>query len=166
MTIPTTIQPFWDAFLAVKGRDVTPLFYEAFHFDDNERSANELAALVLSGRKRATAALFWTHELTGKPLPQAGVLSVVTDWQGAPLCVIETAQVDVIPFEEVSEDFAAIEGEGDRSLRYWRDVHWSYFSRECQSLGKEPSLRMPVVCERFEVVYAAPAESRTGVSTT
>ena len=156
MTVPPSIQPFWDAFLAASGRDGTPLFYEAFHFSDDERSANDLAALVLSGRKRATAALFWTHELTDKPLPFPGALSVVTEWHGAPLCVIETTQVDVIPFEEVDEDFAATEGEGDGSLRYWRDVHWAYFSRECQSLGKEPSPRMPIVCECFEVLYTAP----------
>lgn len=153
--VPAAIQPFWDAFLVALGRDVTPLFYEAFHFDDNEQSANELAALVLSGRKRATAALLWTHELTDKPVPYPGAFSVVTDWHGAPLCVIETTQVDIVPFEEVSEEFAATEGEGDRSLRYWRDVHWSYFSRECQSIGKEPSRRMPIVCERFEVIYVA-----------
>lgn len=156
MTVPVAIQPFWNAFLAVHGRDATPLFYEAFHFDDNERSANELAALVLSGQKRATAALFWTHELTGKPLPEAGSLSVVTDWRGDPKCVIETTRVDIVAFEDVDEEFAATEGEGDRSLLYWRDVHWAYFSRECQSLGKEPSPGMPIVCERFEVVYAAP----------
>lgn len=156
MTIPPNLQPFWNAFLEATGRDATPLFYEAFHFDDNEPSANELAALVLEGRKRATAALFWTHELTGKPLPEAGLLSVVTDWQGAPQCVIETTHVEIVPFEDVDEEFAATEGEGDRSLRYWREVHWACFSRECQSLGKEPSPRMPIVCERFDVVYVAP----------
>jgi uncharacterized protein YhfF len=61
--------------------------------------------------------------------------------------------VTTVPFEAVTESFAAAEGEGDKSLRYWRKAHWSYFSRECQRLGKEPSCRMPVVCERFEVIY-------------
>ena len=27
------------------------------------------------------------------------------------------------------------------------------FSRECERLGKDPSLRMPIICERFKVVY-------------
>lgn len=44
-------------------------------------------------------------------------------------------------------------GEGDGTLRYWRDVHWQYFSRECQRIGREPSMRMPVVCEQFRVVF-------------
>lgn len=49
--------------------------------------------------------------------------------------------------------FAAIEGEGDGSLSYWRDAHWRYFGRECHRIGKELSLQMLVVCEQFKVVY-------------
>jgi uncharacterized protein YhfF len=79
---------------------------------------------------------------------------VVTSWDGLPLCVIETTEVQVQAFEDVDEEFAAAEGEGDRSLACWREVHWSYFERVCDKLGRERSLRMPVVCERFRVVFA------------
>ena len=48
------------------------------------------------------------------------------------LCIIETVQVDVMPFEQVSAEFAAIEGEGDGSLAYWRQAHLEYFTRECE----------------------------------
>jgi uncharacterized protein YhfF len=108
---------------------------------------------VLSGRKRATAGLVWTDQASNTPLPTIGALNVVTDWQGTPLCVIETTHVEVVPFDRVSSAFAAIEGEGDGSLSYWRDAHWRYFSRECERIGKEPSLEMLVVCEQFRVVY-------------
>lgn len=153
--VPQSVQPFWDTFRASGGYDASPLLYEVFHFDDNERDANALGALVLSGRKRATAGLLWTNEATGRPLPRVGALSVVTDWHGAPLCVIQTTHVEIVPFDEVSETFAAIEGEGDGSLRYWKDAHWRFFSRECQRIGSEPAPDMPVVCERFRVVYPA-----------
>ena len=56
MTIPPTIEPFWRSFCAAVGEDRSDRFFEAFHFDDNEPSANALAALVLTGIKRATAA--------------------------------------------------------------------------------------------------------------
>ncbi len=155
MEVPKSVRPFWDEFQASVGYDASPLFYEAFHFDDNEPSANALAALVLSGQKRATAGLLWTNECTNKPLPQVGSLSVVTDWPGAPLCIIESTHLEIVPFDNVSGEFAAIEGEGDRTLGYWREVHWQYFSRECQRIGREPDLQMPVVCEQFKVVYPA-----------
>ena len=153
MDIPDGVRAFWSRFQASLSHDASSLFYEVFHFCDNEQDANALAALVLSRQKRATAGLLWTHESSNEPLPTIGALSVVTDWQGTPVCVIETTQVEVVPFDRVSSEFAAIEGEGDGSLSYWRDAHWRYFGRECQRIGKEPSLQMFVVCEQFRVVY-------------
>lgn len=153
MSIPPHIAAFWQAFAATQATDPTPRFFEAFHFDDNQPSADALAALVLAGRKRATAGLVWAFEQARMPLPRVGDLSVVTDWAKAPLCVIETRRVDIVPYEAVTEEFAATEGEGDGSLRYWREAHWAYFGRECERLGLTRSPAMPVVCERFEVVF-------------
>jgi uncharacterized protein YhfF len=151
--IPEAVRPFWDAFVAKAGPAATARFYEVFHFDDNEATANELADLVLSGTKRATAGLVWMFESRRRPIPKAGDLSVVTRWDGQPVCVIETTRVEIRPYDEVDEDFAATEGEGDGSLRYWREAHWRFFSRECARIGRMPDSKMPVVCERFGVVY-------------
>jgi len=153
------IRSFWTTFLSASGRHPdTPLF-EVFHFDDHEQSANELAQLVLQGKKSATASLLWEYRVDDKRPPREGDLSVVTDWDGVPLCVIESSQVEVRAFDDVEEDFAAAEGEGDLSLRYWRDVHWRYFERVCDALGRQRSSQMPVVCEKFRVVFHAPGPS-------
>ena len=144
---------FWADFLSETGRAENAPLYDAFHFDDNEKDANELAALVLSGNKAATASLLWEYDGNGKRAPAPGDLSIVTDWAGSPLCVIETTAVDVTAFEDVDEDFAAAEGEGDGSLRHWRVAHEAYFGRVCERLGREPSTHMEVVCERFRVVF-------------
>ena len=153
MDIPAHIAPFWQSFVEVQAEDPTPHFFEAFHFDDSEQSANKLALLVLAGTKRATAALVWSFETASVPLPKAGDLSVVTNWAKKPLCIIETKRVDVVPYDQVTAEFAATEGEGDGSLLYWQEVHWAYFGRECQRIGRVLDPNMPVVCERFEVVF-------------
>jgi uncharacterized protein YhfF len=62
VTIPASIHAFWSAFTSAIGRDPSDRFCEAFHFDDNAPSADELAALVLAGKKRATAGLVWAFE--------------------------------------------------------------------------------------------------------
>ena len=152
MNVPQGIQPFWARFQAAIGRDESSRFCEAFHFDDNEQSANELGRLVVEGTKKATASLLWSYEAANKPLAKNGDLSVVTDWRGPPVCVIETTEVDVVPYDEVGEGFAVIEVEGDGSLRYWREAHWAYFGRECRRIGRQPSLNMPIVCEQFKLV--------------
>jgi len=153
MKIPIVIAPFWKRFVESRATDPTAHFFEAFHFDDNQPSADELAQLVLAGKKRASAGLVWSFESAGVSLPKVGDLSVVTNWAKEPLCVIETRRVDTVPFAEVSADFAATEGEGDGSLQYWQHAHWAYFGRECQRIGQTPQPSMPVVCERFEVVF-------------
>ncbi len=127
MEIPASIEPFWSDFLTHAARvEGTPL-YDVFHFGDHEAVANALAALVLRGAKIATASLLWQYEAEGRRVPQRGDLSVVTSWDGLPLCVIETTAVQVQAFEDVDEEFAAAEGEGDRSLAFWGKVDWSYF---------------------------------------
>jgi uncharacterized protein YhfF len=150
--VPAHLAPFWNAFVKSNGVDETR-FYEAFFFGDGEDLANELAALVLRGVKRATAGAVWSFEAEGKRLPIPGDLSIVTDWSGEPLCIIETRAVDVLPFAQVSAEFAATEGEGDRSLSFWQAAHRQYFSRECAGAGRVFSEEMLVACERFDVVY-------------
>lgn len=126
--------------------------FGAFGFGSTPKQADRLCSLVRDGTKRATAGLDWVYETEGEPRPQPGDVSVVTDGEGKPGAVIETVEVEVVPFNEVSEGFAALEGEGDKSLEYWRKVHWKFFRKECRKIGREPSETMPVVCERFRVL--------------
>lgn len=149
------IREFWNRFCASVPEDPSERFYEVLHFADTESVADELAALVLAGIKRGTASLRWMYEHEMQPLPTVGGLSVVTLWSGEPACVIETRNVEIVPFEEVTPEFARLEGEGDKSLEYWREVHWKFFASECAQIGKIPSPDMEVVCEQFDVVYGA-----------
>ncbi len=153
MVTPPSVVEFWNRFAVATGESDVRRFYESFAFGDSEALANELAALVLSGVKRATAGAVWSYEAEGKRLPVAGDLSIVTDWAGQPLCVIETQSVEQVPFNEVSAAFAATEGEGDGSLQYWRDAHRDYFTRECERAGRKFDESMLVACERFKVAY-------------
>lgn len=156
MSDQSQLQAFWDAYRDKLPEDQRPpaAMPEAWYFCDNEPCANELAALVLAGIKTATASLHWVYEVENEPLPKADQLDIVTNWAGEPQCIIEITDVWIAPFNEVDERQAYEEGEGDRSLDYWRRVHWDFFSRECAEIGREPSDTMPVVCERFRVVYA------------
>jgi len=153
MELPNHIKPFWLDYLSKANLDPETPVYEIFYFDDNESDANELADLVLRGKKRATASLLCVYGTSGQRPPKVGDLSIVTNWDGLPLCVIETTEVEIQVFHDVNEDFAADEGEGDLSLEYWKDAHWPYFEHVCRELGREMSQEEPVVCERFQMVF-------------
>jgi uncharacterized protein YhfF len=148
------VEELWTAFLAARPDIAGPEDrYAAWHFCDNQADADELADLVVAGRKRATAGALWSYELEDEPLPQVGDFSVITGWSGAARCVIRTTCVEVVAFDQVSAEFAETEGEGDGSLAFWREAHWAAFTREFEGEERSPQSDMPVVCERFEVVF-------------
>jgi len=143
----------WSAYVDSIGGVAAEDFYEVFSFGDSASMADELGQLVLSGIKRATAGSVWSYEESDKGVPRPGHLSLVVNSAAEPLCIIETIQVDIRPFLGVTAEFAAIEGEGDGSLQYWRQAHTEFFTRECESSGRIFSEDMPVACEQFRVVF-------------
>ena len=150
-----TVEAFWEAYCATRANHTARLNepYDAWPFGDNERMADELGHLVLRGIKTATAGLIWEDEHFGWKTPAVGDKTIILDGQGCPLCVIETTAADVLPFNAVDAAFARLEGEGFDTIEQWRQAHWRYFARRCQEIGREPDEEMPVVCQRFRVVY-------------
>lgn len=126
---------------------------DAFAFGDSPALANELAALVQAGRKRATASLPVEFTSVGLPLPAAGDVSIVMRADGAPVAIIELIEVRHVPFQAVDAAFAADEGEGDGSLAWWQAAHRRYFGRVCARLGGEFDETTPVICQRFRRLW-------------
>ena len=115
---------------------------ERFAFGDSPAMADDLAALVLSGRKRATC---WAA--SDGLLTEVGKRMIMTDGAGRPLAVIETVEITQRRFVDVDAGFAYDEGEGDRSLAYWRRAHRAYFTRRNQFAED-----MLLYCERFRLI--------------
>ncbi len=122
-------EPFWAAL-------------ETFSFGDRPALAENLARLVLAGVKRATC---WAASEGLQT--HVGKLMVMLDGAGRPAAVIETTELVMRRFGEVDEAFAFEEGEGDRTLAYWRRAHQRYFERHGTFAPD-----MPLWCERFRLV--------------
>ncbi len=124
--------------------------YSAWSYGDD---ADGLAQLTLNGTKTATASAYPLYELDGEALPKAGEYSVILDSHGKAVCITRTTKVFVVPYEEVNERQAWKEGEGDRSLKYWRTVHEKFFRESLAKFGLTFDEKMKVVCEEFIRVY-------------
>lgn len=122
-------------------------------FGDSKELSTRLLSLIHDGGKRATAGLLWDFEAEAEPLPAPGDIEIALNHAGRPAVVLRITAVEVVPYEEVTAEFAAKEGEGDLSLTYWREAHWDFFSRLCKRLDRKPSASMPVVCTSFEVLH-------------
>ena len=130
--------------------------YQAWAFGGNP---DKLAELVLAGIKTATASAYPLYAIDGEPLPKVGEYSVILDSREAAVCVIRTTRVSVLPFDQVTEKHAWLEGEGDRSLSYWREVHRKFFTACMAEAGQMFDEKMPVVCEEFELLFAPPEKA-------
>ena len=145
-------EEMWNRFCAENGLDPAT-HYEAWQFGD---APDNLAALVILGIKYATASLYNLYEVEDEePMPQEGDYSVILDSKDEAVCVIQTIQLDVIPFDEVGEDQARGEGEGDKSLSYWRKVHEQFFGEQAKEYGVEFYTKSRVLCEKFKLCYSA-----------
>ena len=153
--ITPQVQEFWQAYLATlpESERVTQYFPQVWSFGAGVEMADDLGGLVVQGTKTATCSLYWEYEAGLEVLPEVGGLSIILDGRGGPLCLIETTSLEIKPFNTVDAQFAYNEGEGDRSLDYWRQAHWRFFGRTCAEIGRELSEDMPVVCERFKVLF-------------
>ena len=150
--IRSNIEIYWENFLAAnpsyRGR---PYIIEPF--GDHPALADELGNLVLSGRKSATCSAVWSYEAEGEPFPKGGTLWMVLDGRNKPMCIVETIEVTMRAFKEVDEDFARAEGEDDLTLESWREGHKRFFTRTLAPIGRNFSEDMPLICERFRVIY-------------
>jgi uncharacterized protein YhfF len=149
------IKAYWHEFLSALPPD-SPYHlktYVAEGWGDSPEMADELGALIAQGTKTGTCSALWEWEAEGNTPTQVGELTVVLDGGGEPLCIVETVEVTIRKYSEVDADFARAEGEGDLSLDYWLAAHKRFFTRVLSKFGREFSEAMPLVCERFRVIY-------------
>ena len=122
---------------------------ERFSFGDSPELADELAELVLAGKKRATC---WAA--SEGPKTHVGKQWVVLDGSGVPIAVIETIELTQRRFDEVDAAFAFDEGESGRTLISWRRAHRNYFGRQGTFAPD-----MLLYCERFRLVARLDADA-------
>ena len=121
---------------------------EAWNFGFGGEMADRLGALVMSGTKTATCSRYQDDNL----VEEAG-LSIILDGSNEPLCLIDTFEITIRKYSDIDAEWAAAEGEGDLSLKYWQDAHWEFFTKEAELDSYEVSEDMLLVCERFRIVY-------------
>ncbi len=146
-----TDKELWAEFCAKRDIDINTT-YEAWAFGDD---TDGLAELVLQGKKFGTASAYDEYVMEGAldEIPKPGDYSVILNSKDEAVCVIRDYDVYVRAFGEVPPFHAYVEGEGDRSLKYWRDVHASLFKKWLDETEMPFSRESRIVCEKFSVEY-------------
>ena len=146
-----TIKQYWENFR--EKYNLSDNLPEAWMFGDgSEVMGNELVELVIRGVKRATCSAKCLHDIEGEDIPVEGQYNIVLNGKNEPACIIQYTQIDITPMNEVTEAFAALEGEGDLSYQYWYDEHERFFRKELGSFNLDFSIDIDLVCQQFRVV--------------
>lgn len=143
-----TSQLYWNTYWD-KQKKEKPSKVSAWQFGGNP---DYLAQLVIDGVKTATCSGHILYEIEQEPLPAVNDYSIILNSKDEPLAIIKTVDVKIMPMNEVPEEFAIAEGEGDRTYRYWKEVHVEFFTEALSKVGLAFSEDMLLVCERFELV--------------
>ena len=150
------VNRYWAQYLDSLPEHATRRFVGAAAFGITSEDASAIARLVRNGIKTATGGLIWANEADGRRLARPADLWIVIAGRDEPVCIIETTEVRIFPYDEVPDEYAWEGGEGDRSVRDWRRIYWKYIVSECKRIGREPNVKAPLAMERFRVVYAEP----------
>jgi uncharacterized protein YhfF len=149
------IESFWLAYQ--RACDVQVEGFSASAFGHTRALADELAALVEAGVKRAHATPLRDFEKDLEPLPQPGEHLVVLDGEGEPRAIVRTTHVEKRHFSEIDDAFAFEAGEGDLTLRWWLTAHRQDYAARGEAEGWEAHERMELVLEHFERVWPVAA---------
>ena len=127
--------------------------HDVWKFCGGGEIGDMLVRLVLDGIKTATASAMIAYENEEEPIPCDGCYSVVLFDDDTAACVIRDTKVSVVPFDEVSAEHAYNEGEDDRSLKKWREVHRKVFTPDYAAAGVPFDEHGLCVLEEFKVVF-------------
>ncbi|MEZ7171183.1 ASCH domain-containing protein [Sporosarcina sp. OR05] len=135
---------YWESYW---GDKEPPASVSAWMFGD---TPDELAQLVIDQKKTATCSAHILYELENEPLPTTEDYSVILNSKEEPVAIIKTVNVEIVPMNEVTEEFALAEGEG--TYEEWKAAHVRFFKQELKEVHRSYSEDMLLVCERFTLI--------------
>lgn len=112
---------------------------KTWHFKTNN---DELIKLVLSGSKTATSSIY-----NENLLPKIGDREILIFDNEKEACITVIKKIIITEFKNVTKELAFLEGEGDKSLEYWKKVHFEYF----KSIKSDFNGNDKILFEIFEV---------------
>jgi uncharacterized protein YhfF len=130
--------------------------YKVRTYGDSKAMADVIIPLILAGEKTGTFALAAEFDAEPERAPKPGEYYVVTHFEGPPALLYRITFVETVPFAGIDHDRVQVEGPNARRVDLWRNIHWDYWGGMMRRMGREPSMQMPVIFQRFELLYPRP----------
>lgn len=119
---------------------------DVWRLGKNKKQANKLYKLVLKGKKIATSYLYNENEKLA-----SNDYSILTNWDKNRQLLILTTNIEIVPFNKVTKQHVQNEGEGTKTLRFWRKIHKKLFTKELEESKKLFTDETLIVCKTFKI---------------
>lgn len=123
----------------------------------DDQTTEQVFELIRSGDKTGTFTLPWLVEQTGDPTPQGGDAIILVSFDGTPKILLRLTEIEMVAFGDITEAHTAVDGSPVRALEVWKPLHTTYWNERLQPFGLGVCDDMPVLVEKFEVLYDAPS---------
>ena len=152
--IDKSVSEMWNDFIELNPEFKNDEIPESDFFHNNEKDANRLAELTLTGKKRASSGLYILYEQYNADLPSVGAKQIVTDFNGNAKAIIENISVNTIPFNKISREYAEMDmGTDIEPLKKWKKAHWDFFENFLKESGEKPTEEMLIVAVEFKKIW-------------
>lgn len=152
--IDNSVSGMWNEFTEANPEFKNDGIPESDFFHNNEKDANRLAELTLTGKKRASSGLYSLYQQYNVDLPTIGAKQIVTDFDGNAKAIIENISVDTVPFNKISKQYAELDmGTDIEPLEKWKKAHWDFFESFLKESGEKPTEEMLIVAVRFKKIW-------------
>ena len=150
-----TAKELWAEFCSKKNIDINTPYKARGIGTVGEGDADRLTELILQRKKFGTNRLYDEYVLEDAldEIPKPGDYSVIFSSKGEALCVVRGYDVYVRAFGDVPPFHAYAEGEGDRSLKYWRDIHADVFKDFLDGTSMPFNQESRIICVKFSIEY-------------
>jgi uncharacterized protein YhfF len=122
--------------------------HRLIEFGDDAEMRDRLLDFVFNGNKRATAAMLDYDYEEDEPVEALGEIFIVVGNEKEPVGKIQVTRVDVVRFDEVPDEFALAEAEGDLTGDDFRKSHREFW----EGCGYEVKPESMVVCMYFDLI--------------
>ena len=109
---------------------------------------DKLVKLVLSGEKKATTSLYSEYIVKDEKLPKIGDRSIILYSDDKYACLIENIDVIISEFKNITSQIAYLEGEGNKSIDYYKKEHYKVFKKLDSNFNENSK----VVVEIFKII--------------
>ena len=126
-------------------------YFIPFSIGSTPETADEGATLILNGIKTLTSSPFWDYP--DGNIPFVGALAVLLDGSRRPRGIVETMQIEIMPFGAIAEEMARAYGEGERTVEWWRRVMGEFYRASAVRHGEVLTNDTRLIWEWFTVVH-------------